>query len=323
MSRRGAFASLGIALATALSACTTQGPPLSEIPLSVNSTPFFSDDGTLCGPSALASVLHHSGVPVTPDELSEQVYVPGLQGSLQAEMLGAIRRNERVAIHLQPDPTAIVEALDAGYPVLVLQRLRVLWQRAWHYAVVVTYLPEEHAFLLRSGTNPELRVGLREFEQTWEPGDRWAVVVLRPGGLPDFVHAAAFMDGVIGLEAAGKVAAAKQAYALAMDRWPEEPMFTFGYGNALAGEGDLREAAGVFEQNLARHPDHVATRNNLAWVLGELGCEEAALELLETTLTASGTPPPMQEILEGTVRELSERIEARTTHGTAGECTFP
>ena len=59
--------------------------------------PFFPQDDYQCGPAALATVLAHSGVRVTPEALVPQVYLPARHGSLQVEMLAAARRHDRVA----------------------------------------------------------------------------------------------------------------------------------------------------------------------------------------------------------------------------------
>ena len=55
-------------------------------------TPFFPQDRYQCGPAALATVLSSHGIDITPDDLVEQVYTPGLTGSMAEELTATARR---------------------------------------------------------------------------------------------------------------------------------------------------------------------------------------------------------------------------------------
>ena len=55
-------------------------------------TPFFPQEQHQCGPAALATVLVWSGVHTSPEALTDEVYLPGREGSLQIEMVAATRR---------------------------------------------------------------------------------------------------------------------------------------------------------------------------------------------------------------------------------------
>src|SRR5512138_2901500 len=59
--------------------------------------PFFPQREYECGPAALAMILRDSGADVSVDDLVKEVYLPARHGSLQAEMLAAPRRHERVS----------------------------------------------------------------------------------------------------------------------------------------------------------------------------------------------------------------------------------
>src|SRR5512139_1764026 len=73
-------------------------PPRVEIA----EVPFYRQDDFLCGPAALAMVFAPAGVRTDVEELTPLVYLPGRQGSLQAEMLGATRRSGLLAYPLAP-----------------------------------------------------------------------------------------------------------------------------------------------------------------------------------------------------------------------------
>ena len=111
--------------------------------------PFFPQTEYQCGPAALATLLAHLGADVVADDLVSEVYVAGLKGSLQPELLGATRRHGFVPYVISPEPSAIVSELASGRPVLVLQNLGLERAPVWHYAVVVGVDGDE--VILRSG----------------------------------------------------------------------------------------------------------------------------------------------------------------------------
>jgi hypothetical protein len=54
-------------------------------------TPFYPQEAYQCGPAALATVLAHSGVRVSAEDLVPAVWLPERRGSLQPEMMAASR----------------------------------------------------------------------------------------------------------------------------------------------------------------------------------------------------------------------------------------
>ena len=136
-----------------LSACAFRGDVAAVDAQSVelDDTPFFAQRDFFCGPSALAMVLHRTGVNVKPDALVESVYIPERKGSLQVEMVDlllhkaregdtrAIRfilerrcgwRNEKTVHHTETvDPKLKLERIEAdleagGYDLEEVRRLR-------------------------------------------------------------------------------------------------------------------------------------------------------------------------------------------------------
>jgi hypothetical protein len=152
-------------------------PPRTEL----TDTPFFPQERYQCGPAALATVLNARGVAVTPDELVPQVYLPARQGSLQAEMIAAVRRQGLLAVAIEPELDALLEEVAAGHPVLVLQNLGLDWLPRWHYAVVMGYDLGAQELVLRSGTEPRRITQFGVFLNTWDRSRRWGLVVLTPG----------------------------------------------------------------------------------------------------------------------------------------------
>ena len=108
------------ALAVALTGCAAS-PPLADglardAPRSIelSATPFYPQEDYQCGPAALATLLRASGVEVEPGTIAPEVFVPGLRGSLQLEMIGATRRHGRLPYVLSTTADEMVAELAAG-----------------------------------------------------------------------------------------------------------------------------------------------------------------------------------------------------------------
>jgi tetratricopeptide (TPR) repeat protein len=250
--------------------------------------PFFPQEDHQCGPAALATVLGWSGAAVAPEQLSEQVFIPARQGSLQAEMLAAPARHARLAVQLPQTPHALLDELSAGHPVLVLQNLGLATHPQWHYAVLAAVDPATDTVTLRSGRIREHVLGWRTFLATWQRAGSWAMVVLRPGQLPVSATAEAYIRGVLALERAGQPAAAEAAYVAGLARWPDELLLPFGLANARYAQHDLAGAEQALRLALQIDPEAMPVLNNLAQVLIEQGCPTLAVRYAERALERAG-----------------------------------
>lgn len=309
-------------LVTSLAGCVTTAPLDAMAPadaprrVELTATPFFPQDDHQCGPAALSTLLAAAGVDVQPDDLVAEVYLPGRQGSLQAELLAAARRRGRMAYTLAGTPDALLAELQAGRPVLVLQNLGIDAVPVWHYAVVVGYDADRDEVILRSGRERRQVTAWARFEGSWRRAGRWAVVLLEPGTLPARPDALVYLEGCAGLEAAGQSGAAERAYAAAAQRWPEEPLAHLGMGNAAYARDDFVAAVRSYRRGVDLDADHAALRNNLAQALLDAGCPgEAEVEARRASRLARGTP------LEADAADtLASIVEARRQAPDAGRC---
>lgn len=297
------------ALLWVLAGCAAS-PTLAErlpagVPRSVEltATPFFPQEDYQCGPAALATVLSASGAPTTPVELTPQVYLPGRQGSLQAELLGAARRHGRLPYVMPSQADELIAEMNEGRPVLILQNLRVTRWPQWHYAVLVGYDADRNVAILRSGARERVEMRWQRFARTWHLGGRWAITTLPPGVMPDHADAARYIEAAAGLEAVGRRAEADAAYAAATRRWPEAPLAWLGRGNVAYGAGDLPAAADAYQRAIVLAPQDAAARNNLAQVLADAGCAAESKKQVERAAAfAAGTG------LAGAVEETRAKI---------------
>lgn len=265
---------------------SADGRPAS---LQLEDVPFFPQQRYQCGPAAIATVLHHSGVKsATADSMVPLVYIPERQGSLQVEMLAAARQSGRIPLVIPGRLDAILEEVRAGRPVLVFQNLGLSALPQWHYAVVAGYDLDERELILRSGTRRELRTPLRVFERTWARAQHWAVVVLRPGELPVHDDPLAYVEAVSAFADAQGTGAVGDAYRVASGRWPEEPLVQMAHANHLYGQERYDETAAVLRRLLDKHPDLPDAHNNLAHALLQTGRAEAALPHARAAVVAGG-----------------------------------
>lgn len=269
---------------TLLAACAHRAPPrvadTAGLPASVEltATPFFSQARYQCGPAALATVLNARGVTIVPDELVPQVYLPGREGSLQAEIIAAVRRQGLLAVAVEPALDALLAEIAAGHPVLVLQNLGLNWLPRWHYAVAVGYDLARQEIVLRSGTEPRRITPFGVFLNTWDRSARWGIVVLAPGAFPAQAKPSPYLEAASALEGLGKWNEAGVAYRASTARWPDNPLAWLGLGNTEYALGRAEPAETAFRHGLHHQAGAAVVWNNLAYALAARQCIRQARE---------------------------------------------
>ena len=304
-------------LALALLSGCSLNPPLELDTLApagtavrLSSVPFFAQTEFQCGPAALAGVLGAAGVATDPATLSPQVYLPARTGSLQLELVAATRRAGRLPYVLAAEPRALLAQLQAGRPVLVLQNLGTPRVPAWHYAVLTGFDAARNRLYLNSGSEREHPVRAPQFLRTWEWAGRWAMVALKPGELPPGADAAVYLEAAAAFERVAEREAATRAWQAAADAWPEQPLPHLALGNLAYRDKALARAAAHYRDGLARNPDDPALANNLASVLGELGCPRRAEALLRPVTATLADDSPWQAAIDATLQELGAQTGA-------------
>ena len=269
----------------------------ADLPLQteIAGVPFFPQVEYQCGPAALATALAHAGVPVKPDDLTDQVYIPARKGSIAVEMAAAPRRYGMVSYLLEPQLADVLREVVAGVPVVVLQNYGRWPFKQWHYAVIVGYDSRSGNLVLRSGETRELTEHIAIFEYTWKDGGRWAMVTVPPGRVPATADRSRFFDAIVAVERAGQQRAAADAYEGFLARWPDDLGASIGLANARHALGELDLAEAALRRALEQHPDSVVALNNLAQTLSDQGRGEEALALIER---ADGASPHQKAVSE-------------------------
>lgn len=280
----------------------------ADATLLLTGVPFYPQTDYECGPAALAGVLGAAGASGTPQTLSPQVYLPDRRGSLQVELVAATRRAGRIPYIVDGTPQALVAELAAGRPVLVLQNLQTRHFPIWHYAVLVGLDASANRVYLNSGAERAMPVAAPEFLRTWDWAGRWALVVLRPGELPVDAQAASYIDAVLSFEAVAGTQAAVPAWEAARVQWPQEALPYLALGNDAHASNNLRAAADYYRRGLQFNPQYSALSNNLATVLGELGCPRAGETVLRPVADRHASDSRWSPVMAATLRDLATHV---------------
>jgi tetratricopeptide (TPR) repeat protein len=274
-------------------------------PVELKDTPFFPQEDFQCGPAALATLLNKAGVPVSPAQLTPQVYLPEREGSLQVELLAAARNQARVPYVLAGELEAVLAEVAAGNPVLVLQNLGLSWAPRWHYAVVVGFDLGQSEVVLRSGREERHALALSTFEHTWARSGHWAVVIPAMGKLPETAQENSYVSSVVALERLQKWEAAAAYYAAALKRWPKNLGAQVGLGNSHYALKNLNAAEAAFRRATQQHPTSAVAHNNLAQALLDRGCLCAALRAAEHAVALEG---PWLAVSQETLGAIAQRL---------------
>lgn len=309
-----------VCLAALLGGCANLVPQTSKLhdegmpeglPKHVELTevPFFPQDEYQCGPAALATVLAAYDVPVTPEQLVPEVYLPERKGSLQVEMLAAARRHGLISYRIRPSLEALMREVASGNPVILLQNLGL--RNGWHYAVAVGWDYDDGMLILRSGEDKrkEMRFPFNEF--AWMRSGYWAMVAVPPERIPVTAEEKGWLAAVAAFEHAGDTQRARVAYTRFLERWPGNTTASVGLANTLHALGELKEAERVLREAERRAPDSVIVLNNLAQTLSDQGRDAEALPIIERAAAAGGPfAKAVAETREGILSKLRKPAAA-------------
>jgi tetratricopeptide (TPR) repeat protein len=278
------------------------GESLSFVEL--EAVPFFPQERYQCGPAALATLLESSGIAASPEALSDRVFVPGREGSLQIELQAATRAAGRIPYRVDGSMAAVMAELRSGRPVLILQNLGVSWYPRWHYAVIVGVDPAADKVILRSGTVKRRITSTETLLRTWRRGDYWGFVALPPGELPASPNQARYFRAVSDMEATGHHTEALAGWQAALGYWPGSATARLGVANAAFALGDYRSAESAYRQLLTDEPDMLSARNNLAFALAGQGRDAEALAEIRRVLDEVADDDLLRPQFEASYREL-------------------
>lgn len=281
-----------------LSACQTVPPPelASAHPQTRLEVPFIAQEKYQCGPAALAMMLRWNQLPGDADELVNEVWLPERHGSLGMELMAAGRARGLLAYPVQ-SPQALIEEVQAGHPVLVLQNLAFARWPKWHYAVVIGYDQAGQRIILHSGTSEATHSHWNRFLRTWSRAHYWGFVLLPAGQLPASVEPEPLLKTLAPLGEDGL-----PHWQTAVEHFPNNGRLRFGYANALWQAGEHEKGLAEFEKTVQLDPDFTQAWNNLAYARAEAGDQAGA----RTAVCRAHTLAPDDDNINGSVTELTD-----------------
>ena len=263
--------------------------------------PFFRQELYYCGPASLAMVLAWNNLDISPENLVDQVYTPGREGTFPQDLVAAARREGRLAVEIS-DLDSLLRELKGGHPVIVMQNLAVEWFPQWHFAVAIGYNLSERQIILRSGTTRRLVTPLNAFERTWRRAEHWALLVLPPSEAPSAAEESSWLSGIAGLERAGHLENALVAYRTFLGQYPDNVIAKVGEANTLFGLEDYQSAESAYREALASDPNLSEAWNNLAYALHLQGKTAAAIDAARRAISLSSEN---NKVYLDTLREIS------------------
>ena len=255
-----------------------------------------------CGPAALATILQWQGVDVSSDELVPKVYLPDKKGSLQLELIAAIRQYGLVPYIIEQRVDVLLKEINAGNPVLVLQNLGLEWAPKWHYAVVVGYDIKKNEIILRSGEIYRHVNSFELFERTWRRAKYWGIVAIKNDRLPATANPFAYLKSIAPFEELKKTGFAITAYKTALKKWPDNEHLLMAAGNASYSIKDIISAEKYYRKVIKLSPDYAPALNNLAQILLEQKKYMAAEKLVLKAIKQGGRYKSMYENTLKTIR---------------------
>lgn len=269
-------------------------PPNIAKQHAIKNVPFYAQQAFYCGPTTLAEVANFNGVASTPNAIAPLTFVPGLEGSLQVEMLAATRTLGMVAYSQRGSMALLLRLLADNIPVIVLQNNAIALLPQWHYAVITGYDLDAQEVIMHSVITEDHRLNFSTFERTWQRGNFWMLAMLpadkTSGSLEPFTYLKACQD----LLDTGHERTGLEALHSAIRQWPDYWLGYFLLGNHYLPSAP-QKAVEVYREGYSSAKNEALYLNNYAYALGELHCYTKAEAIILEGLVLSPDDATLQD----------------------------
>lgn len=171
-----------VVILTGFTCCMTSVPATLTYSHSfyVRDVPFYPGEDYQCGPSVLAGVLNNLGYDIVPEDISREIYLRNVKGTLNIDMVSFARRFEDITVtEFYGDLTLLRENLSMGYPLIVFVDLGIWSIRKGHYMLVVGYDDSIGGVIVYSGAEKDKVVRYKDFMRMWERGGYWTLRIAK------------------------------------------------------------------------------------------------------------------------------------------------
>ena len=153
-------------------ASSTKGSEAFRI---IQNVPFYPQEAYQCGPASLAGVLNFLGVPVSPEEIANEIYSRSAKGTLNLDTVFYARRKGLKATQYSGSLEDIKKNVDSGFPLIVLVDYGFWVYQQNHFMVILGY--NEEGIFVNSGRDQHQFIFLRSFLKTWERTKFWTLLI--------------------------------------------------------------------------------------------------------------------------------------------------
>ena len=245
----------------------------------VAGVPFVAQQRDGCGPAALASIAQHYRLALTQEQITREVYLPSIGGTLTIDLQRCAQRHGLWCHSGRGTPDGLRQWLDRGVPVVALLRLGPLSGRKHHYVVLNGYHAARRYFIAHNGYLSNRPISFDTFKREFAEAGGWFLAACPPERVDWPLTPDGHNDLGLLFEGKGDPARARAEYGRAIAAEPARPVFHFNLGNALARLGERPEAERAYREAIRLQPALADAHNNLATLLLDLGrCHEALRE---------------------------------------------
>lgn len=214
-----------------------------------------------CGAEALHAVMHYHGDGPSLEELSNDLYVPDVEGTFPQLLIQTAHRHGFAARTVEGSPQALMAAIDAGVPPVILARLK---PESNHFMIPTGYASQGESFVFAFYHGHQWILTRQELEEIWRPCG-----FVQMEFVPD--PQATLLAQAHLLERGGHVRDALPLYLQVLASSPERVEARLGAGNCLALQGDVAGARAEYLLALESGAQDPELFNNLADVSLSLG----------------------------------------------------
>ncbi|MBI4824694.1 MAG: peptidase C39 family protein [Nitrospirae bacterium] len=141
----------------------------------IEDVPFSPQLEYQCGPASLAGVLNFWKVNVSPSDIAKEIYSAGAKGTLNIDMVFYAEKKGLKTAQEIHSLEGIKDAIDSGYPLLVMVDYGFWVYEQNHFMVVVGY--KDDGIIVNSGEERHKSIPLRDFFKSWKRTGFWSLLI--------------------------------------------------------------------------------------------------------------------------------------------------
>ena len=140
--------------------------------------PFYPQEELGCGPAAVASLLAYWGHPVSLEEITQEVYLEKLKGSLPIDLEQAAQKRGFAVLSYPGRLEDLRLHIKKNQPVIAFLNLRWRLFPQGHFVVVTGYDETHSMVILHSGELAYERMPEKTFLNAWSKTGYWNLLIL-------------------------------------------------------------------------------------------------------------------------------------------------